>query len=153
MSYPIETNSSQNEPAISGVADEAILAIDHGTARIGLAVKPAGGHVVLPLAVLEVGGKKEGIDEIRKIISEREITLVVVGLPLNADPEQMQIVKRFTRRLRKGVRGVRWRFADETLSSHAAENPELPVAIQTKKKAVDDRAAAIILETYLQNLS
>lgn len=153
MSERNELNPTHDEPSTASIADEAILAIDHGTARIGLAVKPAGARVVLPLAVLEIGGKKDGNEPIRKIIAEREITLVVVGLPLNADPSQMQIVKRFTRKLRKGVQGVRWRFTDETLSSHAAENSGPPPAGGARKKPVDDRAAAIILEGYLQNPS
>ena len=129
----------------------SILAVDHGERRIGLAVKPEGSEAVLPLAVIEGQPEEAAMGAIRRIIEERGVGIVVVGLPIHPDGSQAQRVKRFTRRLRKGVRGVRWRFTDESLTTAAAE--DLRAAVDgKKKKPIDDEAAALILETFLKSL-
>lgn len=128
----------------------SILAVDHGERRIGLAIKPEGSQAVLPLSVIEGRPEDAAMEAIRRIIEERGVGIVVVGLPVHPDGSQAQRVKRFTRRLRKGVRGVRWRFTDESLTTVAAEDLGAAVGGK-KKKPTDDAAAALILETFLKS--
>jgi RNase H-fold protein (predicted Holliday junction resolvase) len=58
-------------------------------------------------------------------------------------------VKRYVRRLRRGIEGVRWRFCDETLTSVAAAEIGRELGEGRSSKPDDDRAAALILETWL----
>jgi putative Holliday junction resolvase len=139
-------------PAGSDSLDPApltILAIDHGEKRIGLALKPAGQSLVLPIAIIDADPPADAMKKIREIIAERAVALVVVGLPVNEDPRQALIVKRFTRKLRQGISGVRWRFIDETLTSESARQSSH--AHSKSHRPIDDRAAALILETFLQS--
>lgn len=130
-------------------SEAAILALDLGDARIGIAVRPAGQSMVLPLAVIPARPESEAFDRIRGMIRERDARVVVVGLPLHTDPRQALRVKRTVRRLRRGVEGVRWRFCDETLTSAAAAEIGRDLGEGRAAKPDDDRAAALILETWL----
>lgn len=129
-----------------------VLGLDVGSARIGVAVKPEGQEMVLPLAVVRARPDEAACEAIRALIGERGVRLVVVGLPLNADPSQAREVRRFTRRLRRGVTGARWRFCDETLSSVAAAEIGRTLGEGRRAAPDDDRAAAIILQGFLDAL-
>lgn len=135
----------------SNLKSLTILAIDHGEARIGLAIKPADSTIVFPLSIIEAGNQAQALNAIRNVIAERSVDVVVCGLPVNQDEAQAKIVKRFTRKLREGVAGVRWRFVDETLTTEAAKELERETGLQQTGRAIDDRAAALILETFLRN--
>ena len=94
-------------------------------------------------------GTAAAMEAIRKIIAERKVDLVVVGLPIHEDETQAKRVKRFTRKLRQGTTGVRWRFVDETLTSEAARDSSVQLGTRSPKKPIDDSAAALILESFL----
>lgn len=130
---------------------QTILAIDHGERRIGLAIKPAGEEIVLPLKIVDAEREDAAMEEIRGIIAGREVDIVVAGLPLASDPTQAQRVKRFTRRLRSRIKGVRWRFVDESLTSEKAHELERAVRTAGRAKPIDDMAAALILETFIDS--
>jgi putative holliday junction resolvase len=137
----------------SSLLSLAILALDVGAARIGVAVKPAGQSMVLPLTVVPAVPEAAGFQKLRGLIDDRQARVVVTGLPLHADPAQAQAIKRFVRRLRRGVSGVRWRFCDETLTSAAAAETARELGERSRSaRADDDRAAALILETFLAAL-
>jgi putative Holliday junction resolvase len=127
----------------------SILALDLGAARIGVAVKPAGQSMVLPLSVVPAEPEAAAFERLRGMIRERDAAIVVVGLPLNENPEQALRVKRTLRRLRRGVQGVRWRFCDETLTSAAAADIGRDPGDRGRYRPDDDRAAALILESWL----
>jgi putative holliday junction resolvase len=131
----------------------AVLSLDVGAARVGVAVKPAGQSMALPLTVLSAVPEPTAFAAIRNLIAQRDARVVVVGLPLHADPAQAQSVKRFVRRLRRGVTGVRWRFYDESLTSaEAAETGQALGESPRSARPDDDRAAALILESFLESL-
>lgn len=153
LPQPGETPEPDRESLTrAGARPMCILGLDVGGARIGVAVKPEGQEMVLPLTVVRARPEEAACQAIRALIAERRVRLVVVGLPLNADPSQAREVKRFTRQLRRGVSGVMWRFCDETLSSVAAA--EIGRALGEGRRAApdDDRAAAIILQGFLDGL-
>lgn len=130
----------------------AVLGLDMGEARIGVAVKPANQSMALPTDVIPARPEREAIERIHRMIRERDVRVVVVGLPVNDDPTQAGKIKKAVRRIRKGVRGVRWRFQDETLTSQSAA--EVGRELEEGKRAApdDDRAAALILEDFLLSL-
>jgi len=143
--------------SIAGLSKEQVismnvLAIDHGERRIGLAFKPAGQNLSLPISILSNTSTKQAIKDIREAITERNIDIVAVGIPIHPDPKQAKRVKSFTRNLRQGINGVRWIFIDESLTSQAAH--EQPTLYNKKKCSarIDDRAAMLILETFIQSL-
>jgi RNase H-fold protein (predicted Holliday junction resolvase) len=125
----------------------ALLGVDWGGRRIGLAFKPAGQDWALPRGILAYVEEQDSIAGLRKVISDSGAQGVVVGLPLNQDPAMANRVKRFCRRAREGVTGVRWFFIDENLTSQEADSISLD---KGHRRPTDDIAAKLIVETFIQ---
>ena len=128
-----------------------ILCIDHGTKFIGLAFSRSG-QLAQPLDVIRRRSKDEDFARIKRIISAEGIAEIVVGLPptppgLTGTP-QAEIVKKWTRRLKKEVAPLPVFYWDEGFSSEDAEQ----LLAETGRAAldrVDAHAAAIILQSCL----
>lgn len=152
MSHSPDPNPPGSDPASLTQIDVlplTILALDLGDARIGVAVKPANQSMALPLDVISATPEAEAFGRLQRMIRERDVRVVVVGLPVHDDPTQANKIKKTVRRLRSGVRGVRWRFHDETLTSSAAAETGVELGERRSAAPDDDRAAALILEDFL----
>lgn len=129
-----------------------VLAFDMGDARIGVAYKAASQSMALPIAVVPATPERHAFERLHRMIRDREVRMVVVGLPVHDDRTQADRIRKSVRRLRKDVRGVRWRFFDETLTSSAAADIARELGEGRHGRPDDDRAAALILESFLASL-
>lgn len=140
------------QPGWQQVVAATVLAIDWGAARIGVAIKPAGQDWVLPRAVLTPRNQAHGIELLHNELKTSGASILVVGLPLHEDgstSEQARTIKRFCRRARETIKGVRWCFVNEASTTREAE----ALAREAESTAAaDDLAAKLILETYLNQL-
>jgi putative Holliday junction resolvase len=129
-----------------------ILGLDVGDRRIGLAVSDPLGTIAQPLMTLE--RTPDVIDRIVRIIAEKEIVEIVVGLPINMDGssgEGVRKVKEFVDLLsEKTDKPVV--YVDERLSTSEAERLMIDADVKRRKrrKVIDGVAAAIILEKRLR---
>lgn len=129
-----------------------LLGIDHGLARIGLAVSDASGLVARELTVIHRKSKREDFEKINRIAAEQQVVALVVGLPVNFDmpPDvftQEDKVRNWVEHLKAAtpLPIVLW---DEQLSSEDAK--ELARAQRRKPtEPIDDLAARVILQSYL----
>ena len=127
-----------------------ILSLDVGEKRIGLASADTSIRIPVTRGVV-VGGEGE-IERILAVYSELECNQVVIGLPRNSKGEetaQSVYVRSFAQRLSE--RGLEVFFQDESLTSVKAEEYLLQSRKPYTKGDIDTRAAAIILEDYLQS--
>ncbi len=62
-----------------------VLAIDYGTKRIGLAASDEGRLIATPIAGLANKGWQHLFAQLERIVEEREVTMILVGLPINMD--------------------------------------------------------------------
>jgi putative Holliday junction resolvase len=124
-----------------------VLALDHGSARTGVALSDPSGTIATPLpAVLRVGARK-GRRELQRLIVEREVQRIVVGLPLGLqgrDTDQTREARAFAAALQELV------------------GPEIPVELYDERFTTrmaqaaggeadeDSRAAAVLLEEWLR---
>lgn len=136
--------------------DEAVLGLDYGLRRIGMAIKPAGQRQALPLRVIEAEPPARAMEAIHDLLRERGVSAVVVGLPFDSDPHQARLTRKFVRKLREGVRGVRWHFVDESDTTAEAHELRMEAGVSARgrkgrSRPVDDRAAAVILESFLSS--
>ena len=146
----------------------AILAVDYGGARIGLALADSEARMPQPLSTLERINRNEDMRRLRELIREHGVKQIVVGLPLRLDGtrgEMAEEVERFAQRVRKQI-GVPVEMVDERLTSWEAERlleevqgrfmrDDKPVGARKPKKVqakmtVDAVAAAVILKEYLE---
>jgi putative Holliday junction resolvase len=122
-----------------------VLALDHGEARCGVAISDPTGELVTPLDVVAQPDTRRGLQQLADIVREREVGVVVVGLPLTLAGEegaQAQAARLFAERLGRRL-DVPVELHDERLTTRMAERA--PTAA-----ASDSVAAAHLLESWLQ---
>ena len=126
----------------------ALLGIDVGTKRIGVATADTTLPIAVPLTTVLVDGDE--IQEIARLIEEKSASLLVVGYPRNqsGDPtEQTNLVETFVEKLRPYAQVE---FQDESLTSVMAEQRLKAGGKPYEKGEIDALAAAIILQDYLE---
>lgn len=131
-----------------------ILGLDLGTKTLGLAITDKSNTLASVLGVLKFNEYKELIPKLRDIISEKNITLLVLGLPKNMDNSLGFAAERslnFKGLLEKEF-GLPIELIDERLTTVAAERVLLEADLSRKKRkdVIDGVAAAFILESYLK---
>jgi putative Holliday junction resolvase len=134
-----------------------ILALDHGTKRIGFAVSDELKMIAMPLEYIPAEPFADFLARFKEIIREKEVELILVGMPRNMDgsygPATMK-VEAFVAAL-KGALTVPVQTWDERLTTAQAQRSLIQVGMRrAKRKAkVDKTAAAILLQSYLDSLS
>ncbi len=133
------------------MSKEAIIALDVGNRRIGVAVAHVVARLPRPLTTLE--RNPQSITEIVRLVEDEGAGAVVVGLPRSLkgqDTAQTIATRAFIDELRTALT-VPVYLNDEALTSRQAE-AELNARGKTYTKAeIDALAAVYILEDYLQN--
>ena len=133
-----------------------ILGLDYGERRIGIALSDPLGIIAKPLTVLDRKITPDYISQLSDIILNKQVTTVVVGLPLTLmgkESKQTEIVLSFVSQLKETL-SVPVITIDERLSSVAAEKSLQKQAIKTghNKGRIDETAAAIFLQEYLDSI-
>ena len=122
------------------------LGIDFGLRRIGLAISE--GNLASPLHVIEVKSLKDAIKKVSQLAKSEEFNKIVVGLP---EGKMGQTVLGFVNGLKKA--GLNVESCDETLSSKKALEQMISENVPLKKRRSNDAySAAIILQSYMDNL-
>ncbi|HVZ75596.1 MAG TPA: Holliday junction resolvase RuvX [Polyangia bacterium] len=135
-----------------------VIAIDLGTRRIGVAITDALGVAALPHATIARHGGKRDLDAIAAVVREVDARLVVLGLPLDPDGHDGELVegraaksaRTFAERLR-GALSVPVELVDESFSTVEANEVLLAADLSRarRKEVVDRVAAAVILRRWL----
>lgn len=131
-----------------------ILALDHGTKRIGIALSDELGWTAQPLETYERQTLDLDIAHILELVRVHEVGQVLLGLPLRLSGEEglaVQAVHQFLERLGDAlpVPVVTW---DERLTTADAEEMLIAADVSRKKRKgmIDRIAAAILLQSYLE---
>ena len=129
------------------------ISFDYGTHRIGVAFGQSISITTRSIVILKA---KDGIpdwDIVRNLVEEWKPDVFVVGMPYNSDGTDGELLSRaqkFANRL-YGRFGIPAFGMDEHLSSKAAITRASEQNISPKKPvAIDDIAAQIILESWLE---
>ena len=129
-----------------------ILGIDYGDVRVGLALSDTTKLIASPFKTIKNINLKLLISELSQIIIEKNVDSIVLGLPIGMkgqDTHQTVKVKDFANSL--SIFTIPIFFEDERLSSVEAEKSLAlqKVKIRNNKEMIDQRAAAIILQKFL----
>ena len=132
-----------------------ILGLDMGSKRIGLAVSDGLGITAQGVTTLERKDEKTVLEFLKNIIKEKEVTEIVVGLPLNMDGssgEQAKNAESFADILREKL-GLPVKLWDERLSTMEVERIMIAggASRAKRKKKIDKLAAQVILQGYLDS--
>jgi putative Holliday junction resolvase len=125
-----------------------VLALDYGSARCGCALSDPTGTIVTPIAAVSRPGSRRGLGAIQRIVDEREVERIVVGLPLSlqgGDTDQTREARAFAEQLTARLGGgIAVEMHDERFTTRMAQRMEGPFAASE-----DSRAAAHLLESWL----
>jgi putative Holliday junction resolvase len=131
-----------------------ILALDHGTKRIGVALSDELGWTAQPLETFERRTLERDIAHIGELVRTHDVGRVLLGLPLRLNGEEgpaARSIHEFVARLGEAlpVPVVTW---DERLTTKTAEELLIAADVSRKKRrgVVDRVAAAILLQSYLE---
>ncbi|MEX0749248.1 MAG: Holliday junction resolvase RuvX [Dehalococcoidia bacterium] len=137
-----------------------LLGLDVGERRIGVAVSE--GAIAVPLAIIEHTNRASDIARIVDIAQRERVETIVIGLPISLsgeEHEQARLTRKFGDQLAEQT-PVPVTFHDERYSSVQAAGatdamlPSKParrprVTPRDRRRHLDDRAAAVILQSYL----
>jgi len=127
----------------------AVLGLDVGERRVGIAVASLESKLPRPLTTLQRG--EAFYDELRAIIETEAVVRLIVGLPRNLSGEataQTQTTQAFVTELQSRI-ALPVELQDEALTSKQAE-AELRARGKTYgKEDIDALAATYLLEDYL----
>ncbi len=131
-----------------------VLALDWGTKRIGVAVSDPLGIMAQPLPTIANEGEEKVLAALRRVIEEKEVARIVVGLPVNMDgsagPAALA-AKEFAEMIARKI-GLPVETWDERLTSADADSrlAESGMHWRRRKRHVDQVAAALILQSWLE---
>ena len=130
-----------------------ILALDHGTVRVGVAVSDELRIIASPLEYIAAGPFDAFLTRLQQILKEKEVGLVLVGMPRNMDGSSgpaAQKVQEFITTLKQSI-SVPIQTWDERLTTVQANRFLIQANIKRKdrRQKVDQTAAAILLQSYL----
>lgn len=139
----------------SAESKDNILACDVGLKRIGLAQCIQG--IVLPLPAILRKNRRQASDELRALLAQRDISVLVVGLPSGGQAHYEDTIARIRHFVGLVGFGGEVVYVDEDYTSQEAlENlnhlGRQSRALAQKDGRLDSLSACYILERYLRSL-
>lgn len=133
-----------------------IMAIDYGDRRIGLAVSDERAILVGDAWTMNEWNMERAVKRIGKLVTERNIGKLVLGLPKNMDGtegERAALSREFAELLRAetGLEVVLWDERRSSIEAHAILHANGRKE-EDHRKNVDAVAASLMLEGYLGSL-
>lgn len=133
-----------------------ILCIDYGLKRTGIAVSD-------PLQIIATGlttvDSPELISFLKKYLSQESVELIVIGDPKNLDDSDTHatpLVKKIIEKLQKEFPRIPIKKTDERFTSKMAKQAMIDMGMKKKdrrnKRTVDEIAAVIMLQEYMQSI-
>lgn len=160
------TNSKQFKKLFTFNIDEfnklipnlgCILGLDLGEKRIGVAISDINRSFATSLKNIERSKLINDIRTIENIISDNDISAIIIGRPVNLNGKsgkKTQSIRRLAEEINKSLK-LPLLFWDERYSSQAVEKimiQELDLSRSKRKNLIDSSAASWILEGALKRI-
>jgi putative Holliday junction resolvase len=139
------------------------LGIDYGSKHIGLATSDSAGQVAMPYQIISAS---DAISQVVEIVQSESVEVVVIGRSMGLDgvdnPIQQEI-NQFAAQLGEAAsipihqmneqfssRAAKW-GSTKDIRSNPRNTPKHQRGESRGEKRIDDKAAALILQSYLDN--
>lgn len=132
-----------------------ILGIDYGLKRVGFAVGEQITNSCSTYFSKKFKNRKELVEKIKNLISEWDISTIVIGLPLNMDNSESEMsleIRNFSKKLEKDI-NIKINFVDEKLTTYEAKQilKDLNKNKQYIEKNNHGLAAKLILDSFMRD--
>lgn len=136
--------------------DKRILGIDFGTKLIGIAITDINNTFSIPYVVEK--NDLNFIKKLKEIISDENIGLIVLGFPKtqnNYVSERHKLINDFYKLIKDNFKEINIVLHDESYTTLNATMIQKDFGIKNSKikKTKDMNSAALILESYLLNIT
>ena len=135
-----------------------LIGLDLGTKRIGVAICDDKRKIATPFKTIEYRNMEHLLNELKVIIEDNKILAIIIGNPINLDGTYGKSAQSVNDKARIIERKLNLMTAlwDERLSTSGAFNisSNLDIKFPNRKKIIDEKAAAFILQgaiDYLNN--
>ena len=133
--------------------NKALLGIDHGASRIGVAKSDAGWFLSNPYGIIQNTKFTKVAEQLEDLIKQNEVCGLVIGLPVTMDGKdnkKCQSIKQFARNLDK-LLNIPIIFHDERFTTIQASETltHYDVSWDKKQAKIDKIAASHILQSFL----
>ena len=130
-----------------------IMGFDFGTKKIGVAIGQTVTATATPLSIIRVEKGVPAWCMLEKLINQWKPEHLVVGLPLNMDDSHSNMSRRalkFSSELENRF-GIAVSNVDERLSTFEARQLYKSGRTDSSQEELDDKVAALILESWLRD--
>lgn len=133
------------------------VAVDVGAVRVGVAASDPTGTLASPVTVLRRDLRAQrDIDELVRLVTEREATEVLVGLPktlAGRDSSSTADARAYAEALARRIAPVPVRLVDERLTTVSAQRQLHAAGRDTRssRRVIDAAAAVVLLEAALDH--
>ena len=130
-----------------------IMGFDFGTKKIGVAIGQMVTATATPISIIRVENGIPNWGVLEKLINQWKPERFVVGLPLNMDDSSSNMSRRaiwFSSELENRF-GIAVSNVDERLSTFEARQIFKDGATKNRQEDLDDKVAALILESWLRD--
>ena len=141
------------------VKNKKALGIDYGLKRIGLSLSDDTQTIAFPLKYILNDSVKKTVSELKTVIEEENVGLLVIGMPIGLKGKKTEIsteIEKFIEILKDGLKekieeGLEVKIYDERFSSAQAQRSLLEQNIKRnkRKEKIDSIASTFILQSYL----
>lgn len=133
------------------------MGLDLGDKTIGVALSDP--LFITAQAYITIKRQKASLDieKLLEIIEEKEVDLIVIGLPKNMNdtlgPQAMKVISFVS--LLKSTTDIEIKYQDERMTSLQSNKVLMDMSVrrENRKKYIDQIAATFILQTYLDRRS
>jgi putative Holliday junction resolvase len=134
-----------------------VMGLDIGEKRIGIAISDPLGFTAQGHSVYARRQEEEDVEYLAGLAKEKQVSRIVYGLPRNmngTEGPQAEKVRAFAALVSASVPDITAAFWDERLTTVAAHRVmiEADMSRGKRKKKVDQLAAVLILQGYLDHL-
>lgn len=131
-----------------------ILGIDYGLKSVGFAVGEQITNSCSTYFSKKFKNRKELVEKIKNLISEWDISAIVIGLPLNMDNSESEMsleIRNFSKKLEKDI-NIKINFVDEKLTTYEAK--QIMKGLNKNKQYIEKNnhglAAKLILDSFMR---
>lgn len=132
-----------------------IMSIDLGMARTGIALSDKNEILATPYCVFSGYGRTRLTKAVLEIVKEKNVELIIVGLPLRTDGKESEMVQKATsfatflsKRTEIPIKMLNEAFTTVIASGKLHDNM---IDSKNQRQKIDMAAAAVLLQGYLDS--